>query len=30
MADSNFREYGWDDEINNEESFPLLPAGDYT
>jgi hypothetical protein len=29
MADSNFREYGWDDEINNEESFTLLPAGDY-
>ena len=21
---------GWDDEINNEESFELLPEGDYT
>lgn len=28
MAD-NFREFGWDDEIVNEESFTLLPAGDY-
>lgn len=28
MAD-NFREYGWDDEINNEEAFQLLAAGDY-
>lgn len=25
----DFREFGWDDEIVNEESFTLLPAGDY-
>jgi len=28
MAD-NFREYGWDDEINNEDAFTLLEPGDY-
>lgn len=25
----DFREYGWDDEIQNEDAFTLLPAGDY-
>lgn len=27
MAD--FREYSWDDEIQNEDAFTLLDAGDY-
>lgn len=25
----DFREYGWDDEIQNEDAFTLLDAGDY-
>ncbi len=25
----DFREYGWDDEISNEDAFTLLDAGDY-
>ena len=28
MAD-NFREFGWDDEIQSEDAFTLLDAGDY-
>lgn len=30
MADEQFREFGWDDEISNEGmDFTLLPEGDY-
>ena len=25
----DFREFGWDDEIQNEDAFTLLDAGDY-